>query len=126
MIFNDNLLSSASILNQLQSAGHEALSASTVAEARHAVPRRPDAILINLMARSFEPPALIRQLLKEPAMHGAQVIGFCGHLDELRKTSALKAGCHHIISNAQAHKQLITTLEQLLAARDTSHGIREP
>jgi CheY-like chemotaxis protein len=114
VVFDDNLLSSASILNQLQSAGHEAIPAGTILEARQGVPRRPDAILINLAARSFEPPALIRQLLNEPAMHGAQVIGFCGHLDEPRKTKAREAGCHHVISNAQAHKQLVVTLKQLL------------
>lgn len=118
LIFDDNLLTSASLLTQLQSAGHEAIFASTVAEARSAVPRRPDALLINLMARAFDPPALIRQLLKDPPMHGAQIVGFCGHLDELRKAGAREAGCHHIISNAQAQKQLVATLEQLLVTRD--------
>lgn len=117
LLFDDNLLSSASILNQLESAGHEAMSAGTILEARQAVPRRPDAILINLTARSFEPPALIAQLLNEPAMQGSPLFGFCGHLDELRKSKALEAGCHHIISNAQAHKQLVTTLVQFLGLR---------
>ena len=125
LIFDDNLLSSASLLSQLQSSGHEALAVSTAVEARRTVPRRPDALLINLMARAFDPPTLIRQLLMDPAMQGAQIVGFCGHLDELRKTGARDAGCHHVISNAQAHKQLITTLEQLLVARDSSHGIRD-
>lgn len=118
IVFDDNLLSSAAILNQLQSAGHEAVSAGTVADARRAVPRRPDALLINLMARSFDPPALIRVLRSEPAMRGAQMIGFCGHRDELLKTKGREAGCRHIISNAQAHKQLVYTLEQLLVSRD--------
>lgn len=113
VVFDDNLLSSASILNQLQSSGHEVVSASTALEARRAVPRRPDVLLVNLTARSFDPPALISQLLREPAMQGTQVVGFCGHLDELRKKQALEAGCHHVISNAQAYKQLVATLQQV-------------
>lgn len=114
LIFDDNLLSSASLLNQLQFAGHEGIIAGTVQEARRAVPRRPDVILMNLVARSFDPPVLIRQLRSEAAMHGAPIVGFCGHQDALRKKNAVEAGCHRVISNAQAHKQLAATLEQLV------------
>ncbi len=119
LIFDDNLLSSASLLNQVQAGGHEAIIAGTVQEARHAVPRRPDIILMNLVARSFDPPEVIRQLRSEAAMHGAPIVGFCGHEDALRKKNAIDAGCHHVISNAQAHKQLVGTLEQLLVTRDS-------
>lgn len=119
LIFDDNLLSSASLLNQLQSAGHDGIVAGTTQEARRSVPRRPDVTLVNLMARSFEPPALIRQLRTEPVVRGITVVGFCGHLDQARRTKALEAGCHHVISNAQAHKQLVPTLEQLLVIRDS-------
>lgn len=119
LIFDDNLLSSASLVTQLRSGGHEVITAGTVQEARRVVPRRPDAIVVNLVARAFDPPALIQQLRNDPAMHGARIIGFCGHLEHLRRAKALEAGCHHIISNAQAYKQLSATLEQLLVARDS-------
>ncbi|HET6781646.1 MAG TPA: hypothetical protein VFH67_06095 [bacterium] len=114
LVFDDNLLSSASLLSQLQSTGHDAIAVNTAVEARRAVPRRPDALLINLMARAFDPYSLIHELREDPAMQDTPIVGFCGHLDELRKKSALEAGCHHIISNAQAHKQLVATLQQLL------------
>lgn len=118
LIFDDNLLTSASVLDQLRRSGHEAVIVGTIQEARQAVPRRPDVVLINLMARAFDPPALIRQLRAEPAFTSGRVVGYCGHLEHTRRARALDAGCHHVISNAQALRQLNETLAKLRVTGD--------
>lgn len=113
LVFDDNLLTSASLLDQLAHAGHDAIVAATIEQARQDVPHRPHAVLINLMARTFDPPALIRQLRGDPALGAGRLIGFCGHLEQTRRAQALEAGCDHVITNAQALKQLNETLDAL-------------
>ena len=115
LVLDDNLLSSASLRNQLERAGHRVVVVRDPEQLPRAA-RGVDAIVVNLMVRGFDPLVAIRQL--RPALRGARWIGFCGHRDVTRRSEALAAGCDHVITNAQALRQLNETLAELNVVGD--------
>ncbi len=114
LVLDDNLLSRTTILNQLRVTGHAPELASNVSEALAvATQHHPDFVLINLAATTFDPLGLIRAFREDPHLRPCRLVGFCGHLEHARQTSAREAGCHYIITNAQALRQLAATLAML-------------
>ncbi len=114
LVLDDNLLSCTTVLDQLRRSGHTPIVAGTGPEALRAAHQHlPNLVLVNLAAHAFDPLVLIRAVRGDPALSTCRIVGFCGHLDEMRQTSARAAGCHHIITNAQAVHQLAATLANL-------------
>ncbi len=114
LVLDDNLLSRTAILNQLRRSGHAPELASNIPEALAAATQHhPHFVLINLAATTFDPLVLIQAFRKDPHLSPCPLVGFCGHLEHARQTSAREAGCHYIITNAQALRQLAATLAML-------------
>ncbi len=111
LVVDDNLLSSTTVLDQLQRAGHSPVVAAQLPEALFAAQQQPpDLILINLAATAFDPPNLIKAIRTDPGLRNCRVVGFCGHLEHARRASALEAGCDQVITNAVALRQLAVVL----------------
>ncbi len=118
LVVDDNLLSSTAVLEQLRRAGHTPVVSPTLSETlRIAHDPAPDLILVNLAARAVDPPILIRTLRDMPGLRTTRIVGFCGHLEHNLRTSALTAGCDHVITNAVAFGQLGTFLGTLSEER---------
>ncbi len=114
LVLDDNLLSSTTVLNQLRLSGHEPVVAKSLSEAlTAAAQRRPQFLLVNLGAATFDPLAFIRAVRADSRLQTCSLVGFCGHLEHARHAQAREAGCHHIITNAQALQHLAATLATL-------------
>jgi len=114
LVADDNLLSSTAVLDQLRRSGHSLAVVGTLREALGVAKREPpDLLLINLSVTAFDPPTLIKTFRSDPSIRNCRIVGFCGHLDHGRRTSALEAGCDQVITNAVALRQLATVLAGL-------------
>jgi CheY-like chemotaxis protein len=113
LLVDDNLLSCTRLLHQVREAGWssaECGAGQALAGARH---RRPDVIIVNLVARSHDPVDLIHALKTEPDLAGIPVLGFCGHTDTSRRRAAIDAGCDRVVTNSSVTQHLPTLLSDL-------------
>ncbi len=123
LIVDDNLLSCTRLLSQAQTAGLTATAVGLGPEALTlARQRRPDVIVVNLMASRHDPALFVRALKAEPDLAPIPVLGFCGHREKVRREAAVAAGCDRVVATSSVTGDL-GTLVQALAGR-TSRATR--
>jgi CheY-like chemotaxis protein len=117
LIVDDNLLSATRLLNQARAAGLTARAVGLGPEALSlARQRRPDVIVVNLMASRYDPALFVRALKAEPDLDPIPVLGFCGHREKVRREAAIAAGCDRVVATSSVTGDL-RTLVQALAGR---------
>ena len=74
---------------------------------------RPQAVLLDLNARSFSSLDWIRALKSDPATSSIRIIGFVSHVQEQLISEARAAGCDTIMARSAFSKQLPDLLRGL-------------
>lgn len=101
LLLDDNLMTSARIVNALRSWGHEVLLLRDLPAPADA---QPDWIVINLGSRSMDGLKLLQNARRD--FPQAEVAGFCGHLEVEIRRAAKAAGIHQLLTNEQVTQQL--------------------
>ena len=99
LLLTDNILFASKIAANLQAAG-VALKAVTSPQQLDGAPgeARPDAVLVNLNARGYDPVEVIGRLKAADPPH--TVIAFCGHADKVTHERGLASGADRVVANS--------------------------
>ncbi len=116
LIVDDNLLSCTRLLQQAQVAGWTASGCGPSQALVAARRRRPDVIVVNLAATSYDAPHLIQEFKAEPDLAPIPLLAFCGHRDAARRQAAMDAGCDRLVSNSSVAQHLVTLVQDLVSA----------
>jgi hypothetical protein len=102
LVYEDNMMWSARLMNSLQKLGHEAQLVQTP-EARAA-----DAAIVNLGSENLDPVNLV-PALKEI---GVVVIGHAGHKEKDLLSLGREAGCQIVATNGELTYKIEALLER--------------
>lgn len=74
----------------------------------------PDAILVNLTARRYDAPHLIRELKATEATKAIPLLAFAGHVEKEKHAAAREAGADLVAANSSVSLHLAPLLSRLL------------
>lgn len=113
-LLTDNLLFSSKITGNLRNTGQDVrvFTQADALEQALAV-NNPDVLLVNLSARTYDPVALIQNLVSIPDR--PRIVAFCGHADDETRTAGLASGADVVVANSAITMNAFGTLQ--------SHGI---
>jgi CheY-like chemotaxis protein len=74
----------------------------------------PDAILVNLTARRYDAPHLIRELKSAEATKSIPLLAFAGHVEKDKHAAAREAGADLVAANSSVSLHLAALLTRLL------------
>jgi DNA-binding NarL/FixJ family response regulator len=101
LLLDDNLMTSARLVNFLRSRGCEVLLARQLPDQSTFV---FDWVILNLGSRSMNGIGLLTQA--QSTFPDAKTAGFCGHLEIEIRRAAKAAGIGHLMTNEQVAEQL--------------------
>lgn len=116
LLIEDNELARDALRMLLQAAGHRVSVAGSVAEAlRVARGSRPDLLLLDLTLPDGDGLEIVRELLVEE--NPPTIVALTGHDTPEVADRCIAAGCVSVIVKPVSSKQLLATVDPLLARR---------
>lgn len=112
----DDLLFPSRIREAVRSLGYVVQTAASLPALREkATTQPPVAILVNLHARGWDPPALIRGVKADPALRTIPLLAFAGHVETEKHAAARNAGADMVAANSSVSLHFPKLLARLLA-----------
>jgi DNA-binding response OmpR family regulator len=116
LLVEDNELAREALRLLLQATGHRVCTAGSVGEALSvARAERPDLVLLDLTLPDGHGLEIVRELLVEE--NPPTFVALTGHDSDEVKQSCMAAGCTSVLIKPLTSKELLATLDPLLARR---------
>lgn len=116
LLVSDDLMFPSRVREGVRPLGYAVRVAATETAALEAARRQgpaPDAILVNLTARRYDPPALIRALKADEETRGIPLLAFAGHVEKDKHEAARVAGADLVAANSSVSLHLAALLSRL-------------
>lgn len=117
LLVSDDLMFPSRVREGLRPLGFALVVVGTEASALAAagnVDSVPDAILVNLTARRYDAPGLIRALKTAEATRAIPLLAFAGHVEKEKHEAARASGADLIAANSSVSLHLAALLSRLL------------
>jgi DNA-binding response OmpR family regulator len=119
VLLDDNLITSSGLAAALKRAGHPVVLLSDARDApARAAAAAPRLVIVNLTSLSWDANALIRALKSETALSHVPILGFAGHKEVERISTAREAGCDHVVANSAISADPGAVIRQILDRHD--------
>jgi CheY-like chemotaxis protein len=125
LLVADDLITPSRVREGARPLGYEVSVAATATAAREAALVTPPlvAILVNLSARRYDPPAVIRDLKAMEETRQIPVLGFAGHVEREKHEAARAAGADLVAANSSVALHLPALLSRLLGRSPASTDV---
>ncbi len=117
LLVSDDLMFPSRIREGSRPLGYTLKVVGTEAAACAAARRQdpvPAAILVNLTARRYDAPQLIRELKSDGAARNIPLLAFAGHVEKEKHAAARAAGADLVAANSSVSLHLASLLSRLL------------
>jgi CheY-like chemotaxis protein len=122
LLVSDDLMFPSRVREGVRPLGCKLTVAGTADAARNAAKEqesRPDAILINLTARRYDAPELIRELKADESTRTIPLLAFAGHVEKEKHAAARAAGADLIAANSSVSLHLGALLSRLMNGKSS-------
>jgi CheY-like chemotaxis protein len=123
LLVSDDLMFPSRVREGVRPLGYSLTVVGTEAGALAAARKQgpaPDAIMVNLTARRYDAPALIRSLKADEGTRGIPLLAFAGHVEKEKHESARAAGADLVAANSSVSLHLAALLSRLLNGPNSS------
>ncbi|MES2462350.1 MAG: hypothetical protein V4671_17335 [Armatimonadota bacterium] len=123
LLVSDDLMFPSRVREGLRPLGYGLTVVGTETAALEAARRleaAPDAILVNLTARRYDGPSVVRALKADESTKSIPLLAFAGHVEKEKHAAARDAGADQVAANSSVSMHLSALLSRLLTGQNST------